>query len=300
VSQAEDAVNEIAPRPRFGKWLFGTFLILLSWFILGSLLTGLSTRLFSLDITALAASDEKSRELLATYAPWKAASAILISFLPLLLVPIVLHRYLLKARIRELFTRSDRSFIREVRVGALAMTILLLATGIPDFLLNNSDYQLTFDAGRFIPYLLIAATLIPMQTTAEEVFFRGWIQQRLEKPGRSIWLISLIGGGLFVLPHLGNPEVNGELFYAAIGYGATGFMLAWVTMRDRSIGVAVGAHAANNILAGLLASTSDSALPSASIWTTPAVAWIPAAIVSILIIPTFIWLTGRWNSKVAS
>ncbi|MFM9099657.1 MAG: lysostaphin resistance A-like protein, partial [Actinomycetota bacterium] len=160
------------------------------------------------------------------------------------------------------------------------------------------DYEWSFDLSKFLPYLLVALLLIPMQTTAEEVFYRGWIQQRLEKSGRSIWLVSTIGGLLFALPHLANPEVSGSLILPVIGYGSTGFMLTWVTMRDKSMGLAVGAHAANNIVAGLLVSSVDSALPSASLYLTPEVSWGPAAAVSVLLIPLFIWLSGyfvRWK-----
>jgi len=76
-------------------------------------------------------------------------------------------------------------------------------------------------------------------------------------------------------------------------------MFTWVTMRDQSMGLAVGAHAANNILAGLLVSSVDSALPAASLWVTPEIQWGPAAFFSILFIPLFIWLTGKWRGKVA-
>jgi membrane protease YdiL (CAAX protease family) len=75
-------------------------------------------------------------------------------------------------------------------------------------------------------------------------------------------------------------------------------MLTWVTMRDKSMGLAVGAHAANNLSAGLLVSSADSALPAASLYVTPEVSWGPAAIVSLLFIPLFIWLTGKWSAKV--
>jgi membrane protease YdiL (CAAX protease family) len=76
-------------------------------------------------------------------------------------------------------------------------------------------------------------------------------------------------------------------------------MLSWVTWRDRSLEVAIGAHFANNLLAGIFISTQDSALPSASLLTTPEIAWGASAIVSVLMVPIFIWLTGKWNAKVA-
>lgn len=280
------------------RWILGTVIILISWLAIGSALTILASSIFNLDLSALAGTDEVSLEIVRSYAPWQAASAVLISFLPLLVAPVLLHRYLLKGEVRGLFTRSGRSFSAEVRLGALVMTALLLATGIPDFIFNNSDYEWSFDLSKFLPYLLVALLLIPMQTTAEEVFYRGWIQQRLEKSGRSIWLVSTIGGLLFALPHLANPEVSGSLILPVIGYGSTGFMLTWVTMRDKSMGLAVGAHAANNIVAGLLVSSADSALPSASLYLTPEVSWGPAAGVSVLLIPLFIWLTGKLNAKV--
>ena len=289
----------VETRPALWRWILGTVVILGGWLVIGTVLTAMVVGLFGLDLQAIAGVDDKSRAIVSSYEPWQAASSILISFLPLLMLPIALHQRLLKQDLKSLFTRSSRSFSSEVFQGAAVMAALLIVAGLPDLLINSDDYKWTFDASRFLPYLFVAATLIPMQTTAEEVFYRGWIQQRLENGRRSIWFVSLASAALFALPHLGNPEVNGELFLAVLGYGASGFMFAWVTMRDKSIGVAVGAHAANNILAGLLVSTADSALPAASIWTTPSVSWGPAAIFSILMIPAFIWLTGKWNAKVA-
>jgi membrane protease YdiL (CAAX protease family) len=287
-----DGAVEI-PRPRLIRWLFATLLILLSWVIVGSALTGSAAKIFEIDIDALAGNDEASRALVSGYPPWQAATTILVSFAPLLFATIALHRYFLKRPLRQLFTRSDRKLSGEVRTGAVAMVIILLASAMPDLLFNSESYQWNFRLSAFLPYLLIALTLIPIQTSAEEVFFRGWIQQRLENGRRSIWVVSLLGGALFALPHLSNPEVKGEFFFAALGYGASGFMFSWVSMRDRSIGVALGAHAANNIMASLFVTSSDSALPSVSVFTTPAVNWVPAAILSIVTIPIFIWLTKR-------
>lgn len=297
----ESSSPEILPaRPKLWRWILGTVIILFSWLIIGGLLTILVAEIFNLDLAVLTAVDDEGRALLRSYAPWQAASAVLISFIPLLLAPILLHRFLLRGKVKELFTRSGRSFAGEVRIGALVMLGLIFASSIPDFIFNNSDYKWSFDLEKFLPYLVIALLLIPMQTTAEEVFYRGWIQQRLEKGARSIWFVSTIGGLLFALPHLANPEVSRNIALPIIGYGSTGFMLTWVTMRDKSMGLAVGAHAANNLSAGLLVSSIDSALPSASLYVTPEVSWGPAAVVSVLFIPLFIWLTGKWSAKVTS
>lgn len=232
----ESSSPEILPaRPKLWRWILGTVIILFSWLIIGGLLTILVAEIFNLDLAVLTAVDDEGRALLRSYAPWQAASAVLISFIPLLLAPILLHRFLLRGKVKELFTRSGRSFAGEVRIGALVMLGLIFASSIPDFIFNNSDYKWSFDLEKFLPYLVIALLLIPMQTTAEEVFYRGWIQQRLEKGARSIWLVSTIGGLLFALPHLANPEVSGNIALPIIGYGSTGFMLTWVTIDRKSV-----------------------------------------------------------------
>jgi hypothetical protein len=46
-----------------------------------------------------------------------------------------------------------------------------------------------------------------------------------------------------------------------------------------------------------LVSSQDSALPSVSLLTVPEVAWGPAALVSVIMVPIFIWLTNRWGAK---
>ena len=74
-------------------------------------------------------------------------------------------------------------------------------------------------------------------------------------------------------------------------------MLAWVTYRDQSLELAIGAHFANNLLAALLVSSQDSALPSVSLLTVPEVAWGAAALFSVIMVPIFIWLTNRWGAK---
>jgi hypothetical protein len=74
-------------------------------------------------------------------------------------------------------------------------------------------------------------------------------------------------------------------------------MLAWVTYRDQSLELAIGAHFANNLLAALLVSSQDSALPSVSLLSVPEVPWGPAALFSVIMVPIFIWLTRKWNAR---
>jgi membrane protease YdiL (CAAX protease family) len=246
-----------------------------------------------MDLGALTGGDPASIEIVATYPTWRAAFAILISFLPLLLATLLTYRALIDREIFHLFSAISVFRFTRVLWGAVVMSGLLLALTLPDLLINRGSYTWRFELSAYLPYLLIALTLIPLQSSAEELFFRGWLQQWIDNGRRPIWLISTISALIFAAPHLANPEVADQLLLATVGYGATGFMLAWVTARDKTLEIALGAHGANNILSGLLISSTNSALPSVSLWSTPEVNWGWSSLSALAIIPIFIWLTKK-------
>jgi hypothetical protein len=47
-----------------------------------------------------------------------------------------------------------------------------------------------------------------------------------------------------------------------------GAFLAWISLKDGSIELAIGVHAANNLMAGLIVTFPDSVLPTPAILTT--------------------------------
>lgn len=287
-------------RPKLWRWLIGTAAIFLGWQLCGLFLTIGSANFFGYDVDLLFSTNSSDLALVRQQEPWSTAATLLISFLPLLVFTMLAYRFLLRLPLKQLFTFNSRYSWARTWIGFGTFGGMLLVSGGIDLILNPSSYEWSWRASAFIPYLLVSLTLLPIQTTSEELFFRGWLQQWIDNGKRGVWSISIIGGVLFAAPHMANPEVSGnDLYFPILSYGATGFMLSWVTWRDRSLEVAIGAHFANNLLAGIFISTEDSALPSASLFTTPEIAWGASAIVSVLMVPIFIWLTGKWNAKVA-
>ena len=88
-----------------------------------------------------------------------------------------------------------------------------------------------------------------------------------------------------------NPEVKGEYPLAFLYYVSAGAMLTLATLRDGSLELAIGAHFANNLLAGTLVSYQDAALPSAALFLTGELEWVWSTVISFAIIPLFLWLT---------
>ena len=291
-------MNSLGTRPRLWRWIIGTLFIVTIWQVLGLGLTFLLASFFGLDIELLFSTADEDLAAIRALPAWSSAATALISFLPLLVATLLTYRVILKKNIKSLFTSRDKYSYKRTWVGFASLALISITFGSFDLILNWDSYTFSFKASAFLPYLLIAFTLLPIQTTAEELFFRGWIQRWLDNGKKRQWSISILSGVIFSLPHLANPEVAGnELFLPIISYGATGFMLAWVTYRDKSLELAIGAHFANNLLAALLVSSQDSALPSVSLLTVPEVAWESAALFSVIMVPIFIWLTNRWGAK---
>jgi membrane protease YdiL (CAAX protease family) len=291
-------MNSATTRPRLWRWILGTLFIVTTWQVLGLALTFLLASYFDLDVELLFSTADEDLAAIRALPAWSSAATVLISFLPLFIATLLAYRIFLRKNIKSLFTFRDRYSYKRTWIGFASLALISIAFGSFDLILNWDSYTFSFKASAFLPYLLIAFTLLPIQTTAEELFFRGWIQRWLDNGKKKQWSISILSGAIFSLPHLANPEVAGnELIFPIISYGATGFMLAWVTYRDKSLELAIGAHFANNLLAALLVSSQDSALPSVSLLTVPEVAWGPAALFSVVMVPIFIWLTNRWGAK---
>lgn len=95
-------------------------------------------------------------------------------------------------------------------------------------------------------YAAFAIVLLVIAAAAEEIVFRGWLLKHLGAFTRNPALLMAVNGLLFALIHF-DPNLDAFLVRAAMGAGLT-----WMTLRTGGIELAIGAHAANNIIILLL------------------------------------------------
>lgn len=280
----ESPVREVSPtRPRLWKWILGTLLIVATWQVGGlGLMIGFATFL-GVPIEDL--------ETFPGVDPWKAGLITLVTFLPLFLIVPPLYRLILRIPIKRLITDRERISVARIWHGFLAMSALTIPLSAFDLLVNEDQYRYTFEWSLFWPYLLVALTLLPIQTTAEEFFFRGWLLRWNDNGKLPIWAVAILNASLFALPHMSNPEIKGEYLVAFLYFASVGGMLTIATLRDRTLELAIGAHFANNFFAGVLASYQDSALPSAAVFMTGELNWLVSTVTAIVMVPIFLWLT---------
>jgi uncharacterized protein len=152
--------------------------------------------------------------------------------------------------------------------SALVWVVLSAAGVVIEHLLFPGRYYLSFDAARLLPFVVLVLVLTPIQTTAEELVFRGYAMQGLGLLTRRPLLIAVASSVIFTAPHLLNPEVHlhGTLIMAA-NYFVIGMLLATITLRDGRLDLAIGLHAANNVFLALIANYEGSALTTESVFT---------------------------------
>lgn len=152
--------------------------------------------------------------------------------------------------------------------GAVAWGVIGLIITLIEHLLYPDRYYLSFQPERFFAFAAVALVLTPLQTTTEELVFRGYVMQGLGLIVRRPAAVAVLSGVIFALPHLMNPEVqqHGVVLMAA-SYFAIGLLLAAVTLRDGRLELAIGVHAANNLLLVLVANYDGSVLKTDSIFT---------------------------------
>ncbi|MDJ0648999.1 MAG: CPBP family intramembrane metalloprotease [Xenococcaceae cyanobacterium MO_188.B19] len=176
-------------------------------------------------------------------------------------------RFLHQRHIITLITPNKQIRWKRIFQGFGLYFFLVSVTSGVAMLLSSSNYELTFKLNSFLVFLPVALVLTPIQASAEELFFRGYLMQTLAlKTNNS--LIPIFGSSvLFMLLHLFNPEAQSNFFLMATFYFLFGIFFAFITIKDNSLELAIGTHTANNLFVVLILNHSRSVLPSPSIFT---------------------------------
>jgi membrane protease YdiL (CAAX protease family) len=132
--------------------------------------------------------------------------------------------------------------------------------------LAPENYELQFNWSKFLPLLILSLVLFPFQTSFEEYLFRGQLFQGLgiaTKSRAATWIITSV---LFGIMHAANPEVEKLGFSVMVFYIGTGLVLGAMTLLDEGLELALGMHAANNIVGALLMTASWTAIQTDSVY----------------------------------
>ena len=209
-------------------------------------------------------------------------------------------KYIHKRTIRSVFTARDSFDWKRVFISfSLILSVLSMTTFFEIF--YSDTYVWNFDFSKFWVLVIIALLIIPIQTTIEELIFRGYLMQGLKMKIGSNKHAVILSGIMFGLMHLGNPEIEAIGNHVLLYYVASGIFLGLLALFDNGLELSIGYHAANNIFMALLISNDWQVFQTNAIYTNtapPELSWVDL-LISLAVFPILFLIYKRifkWTS----
>jgi membrane protease YdiL (CAAX protease family) len=122
--------------------------------------------------------------------------------------------------------------------------------------------------GLWLVLLPLSLGVVFIQISAEEIFFRGYLQQQLAARFQSplVWMV--LPSVLFAMGHYQPAEAGENAVMIVVWAGVFGLLMADLTARSGTIGPALAVHFVNNVTALLITSLPDS-LGGLALWHAP-------------------------------
>jgi membrane protease YdiL (CAAX protease family) len=149
---------------------------------------------------------------------------------------------------------DPRILIRQFRVVLASLILLNLAVLVLPPWSMGAPLKLNMAVGAWLMLLPFGLVAVLVQVSAEEILFRGYLQQQLAARFASPVIWMLLPAALFGLGHYYPDDAGGNAMLIAIWAAAFGVLMADLTARAGTLGPAIAIHLVNNVTAILLVS----------------------------------------------
>ena len=144
-------------------------------------------------------------------------------------------------------------------------SIFTIVSTVYSYYSSPENFVINFQPIPFVILFIISIVFIPIQTSTEEYVFRGYLMQGFANLSKNKWFPLLMTSVIFGTMHIVNPEVSKMGYIIMIYYVGTGLLLGIMTLMDEGMELALGFHAANNLITALLVTSDWSALQTNSV-----------------------------------
>lgn len=144
-------------------------------------------------------------------------------------------------------------------------SIFTIISTVYSYYSSPENFVINFQPIPFVLLFFISIVFIPIQTSTEEYVFRGYLLQGFANLSKNKWFPLLMTSVIFGTMHIMNPEVSKMGYIIMVYYIGTGLLLGIMTLMDEGMELALGFHAANNLITALLVTSDWSALQTNSI-----------------------------------
>ncbi|TRX35009.1 CPBP family intramembrane metalloprotease [Flavobacterium sp. ZT3R18] len=248
---------------KFSKYLMGTVFILFASFL--GQLPMLMAILYQTTFKGKA-YPSGDQELMRFFEPNLTLFFVLFSFVFALFGIYFVARFLHRQSLLSIITSRTKLDWSRVWFSFSIWSIFTIVSTLLYWFFNPSDFMLNFKLIPFLVLVIIGTLLIPIQTTVEELVFRGYLMQGFANLSKNRWFPLIMTSSIFGLMHIGNPEVAKMGYEVMVYYIGTGFLLGIITLMDEGMELTLGFHAANNLIGALLVTSDWSAFQTNSIF----------------------------------
>jgi len=248
---------------KFWKYILGSILIIIASFL------GQAPLLVALYYDTLVKGKpypSSNDDIMRFFEPNLTLFLILISFVFVLLGIFFVVRYLHNQTMLSITTARAKIDWKRVFFSFSIWAIFTIVSTLAFYLSNPTDFVVNFKPISFAILVVIGTILIPIQTSTEEYIFRGYLMQGFANLAKNKWFPLIMTSVIFGAMHISNPEVSKMGNIIMVYYIGTGLLLGIITLMDEGMELALGFHAANNLVSALLVTSDWSAFQTHSIF----------------------------------
>lgn len=284
------------------KYLLGFFIIAI-FYVMGQVPFAVAVALDSFGSNKVIPTTETA--LLKYFSPNVTLVLLLMIFVFTMVGIIIVVKALHKMDLKDIITSRPKVDWKRIFFSFSIWAVISLSTTLLYYFSSPESFVLNFKPIPFLILVVIAFTLLPIQTSSEEFVFRGYLMQGFGFLARNRWFPLIMTSVLFGLMHIANPEVEKMGYIIMPYYIGTGLFLGIITLMDDGMELSLGFHAANNIVTALLVTSDWTALQSESVFkdvSSPSVG-LEVFIPLVVIFPVLIFIFSKkynwtnWKQK---
>lgn len=288
----------IKPQNKFWLYLIGSVLIIIASFI-GQI--PFSIAVFYRSFVKKEAFPSDNAAIMNMFEPNITLFLIMISFAFALVGIYFVVKYLHRQTFLSVTTSRKKIDWKRIRFSFILWSFFSVLSFLAVYFKSPENFIWNFKPVPFLILVVLGSILIPIQTSTEEYVFRGYLMQGFANLAHNKWFPLMMTSLIFGSMHVFNPEVAKMGYVIMVYYIGTGLFLGVITLMDEGMELALGFHAANNLIGALLVTSDWSVFQTHSLFkdTSEPSAGLDVILPVIVIYPVLLFIFSKkykWNN----
>ncbi len=252
----------VSPKNNFWKYLTGSLIVIAASFVGQIPLTLAVIYKIFMDGGGFPSSEQ---QIMNYYSPNITLALLMFSFVVALFSLYLVVKHLHKQKFISITTARPKVDWSRIFFSFILWAVISAASVAIAYYFSPEDYIINFKPIPFLILVLIGTIFIPIQTSTEELVFRGYLMQGFANLSLNKWFPLIMTSVIFGTLHIFNPEVEKMGYIILVYYIGTGLFLGIVALMDDGLELSLGFHGANNLTGALLITADWSVFQTDSI-----------------------------------